>query len=223
MSFLSKVLSTVVAAASMLSNSMDAAMPQMDVDGTVFLINRQYMVSENYRPDVREAKVQGAVRNMREDAAAALEEMFQAASKEAGLKLRSVSGFRSFATQANIYSSKLKNTGSVQKANEYVAIPGASEHQLGLAMDLGTATSNGLTPKFGTTKAGKWVAQHAWRFGFIVRYQEGWEEITGYNAEPWHVRYIGKDYAKAVFDANVPLETYLKDLQIQTLIDIVGN
>ena len=223
MNFLLKALSVAMAAASMMGSGMKTAMPQTDADGLLFLINRQYMISEEYVPSVREAKVKGSVRSMRSDAAEALEEMFKTAKKEAKLDMVSVSGYRSFKTQSNIYSRKLKSTGSKDKANEYVAIPGASEHQIGLAMDLGTTTSSGLTPAFGSSKAGKWVAANAWRFGFIVRYQEGWEDITGYSAEPWHVRFIGKEHADKVFHANVPLETYLQDLQISTLIDMISE
>ncbi len=221
MSFLAKALSVVMAASSMMNTSMTTAMPQLDVDGDLFLINRQYMISEEYVPELREAAVKGSVRRQRPDAAQALEEMFAAAKTEAKQTMISVSGYRSYGTQKNIYARKIKNTGSTEKANEYVAVPGASEHQLGLAMDLGTTTNSGLTPAFGTTKAGKWVAQNAWRFGFIVRYQAGWEDITGYKAEPWHVRYIGIEHAQKVYEQNIPLETYLKDLQVSTLIDII--
>jgi D-alanyl-D-alanine carboxypeptidase len=221
LSLLAKALSIAMAASSMLGEGMATAMPQTDVEGTLFLVNRQYMIVEDYVPDLRAANVKGSVRNMRPDAAEALEEMFQAAKKDAGHTLVSVSGYRSFRTQSNVYSRKLKNTGSKEKANEYVALPGASEHQLGLAMDLGTTTSTGLTPAFGNSKAGKWVAANAWKYGFIVRYQEGWEDITGYKAEPWHVRFIGKEHAKRVFEQNIPLENYLQALQISTLIDII--
>lgn len=223
MGFLSKVLSYAVAASAMLSNTADTAMPQLDVDGTLFLINRQYMITENYTPDLREAAVSGSVRNMRPDAAQALEALFAAAKKDGKVTLRTVSGFRSYGTQNNIYTRKLKTTGSVDRANEYVAVPGASEHQLGLAMDLGTVTNSSLTASFGNTKAGKWVAANAWRYGFIVRYQSGWEDITGYNAEPWHVRYVGKEYAQKVFEQNIPLETFIRDLQVSILIDIIEH
>ena len=100
--------------------------------------------------------------------------------------------------------------GSVEKADEYVARPGASEHQTGLVMDVGQKSDKvNLTGGFGATKGGKWVAEHCWEYGFIIRYQKGWEEITGYEYEPWHVRYVGKAYAKAIFESGEPMEIYV--------------
>ena len=101
--------------------------------------------------------------------------------------------------------------------------PGPSEHQRGFAMDVGQKKSKaGLTASFGKTKGGKWVAENCWRFGFILRYQEGWEDITGYNYEPWHVRYVGKEHAQAMHEANVPMETYMADYQEKLLIHLIS-
>ncbi len=86
------------------------------------------------------------------------------------------------------------------------ALPGASEHQLGLAMDVAQRNSSQLNSGFGNTEAGKWVAANAYRFGFIVRYQEGMEDITGYSYEPWHIRYVGKEYANEIYAFGQPLE-----------------
>ena len=112
--------------------------------------------------------------------------------------------------------------GSEEKADEYVARPGASEHQLGMAMDVGQRNSSaGLTSSFADTKGGAWIAENCWRFGFILRYQEGWEDITGYSYEPWHVRYVGLEHAQAMHEANVPMETYMEDLREQVMIDLL--
>ncbi len=114
--------------------------------------------------------------------------------------------------------------GSKEKADEYVARPGASEHQLALAMDVGQESDKvNLTSSFGRTKGGKWVRENCWRFGFILRYDEGWEEITGYSYEPWHVRYVGKENAQRIYEANVPLETYLQAWRAEKLIEIVAE
>ena len=117
---------------------------------------------------------------------------------------------------------RVKNV--IEKADEYVARPGASEHQLGLAMDVGQLNSTSdLTGSFGKTKGGIWLAQHCWEYGFILRYQEGWEEITGYSAEPWHVRYVGKEYAKRIFDSDEPFETWMNRFRTQRLLELIGD
>ena len=220
---LTQLCSLAAAGMMLLSSGLDAAAPQHDVDGTLFLINRQWRVSQNFVPEVISAQVQGNVRQMRPDAAAALEEMFAACREETGLNMVTISGYRSYKTQSNIYDRKLRNVGSGAKADEYVARPGASEHQLGLAMDVNQrARESGLTSSFGNTVTGKWLRDNCWRFGFILRYQEGWEAVTGYNFEPWHVRYVGKEYAKAIYEMDVPLETFMLALRESVLMEIVA-
>ena len=124
---------------------------------------------------------------------------------------------------AAIYNNKLERVhGSVEKADEYVARPGASEHQTGLVMDVGQKSDKvNLTGGFGATKGGKWVAEHCWEYGFIIRYQKGWEEITGYEYEPWHVRYVGKENARRIHEQEMPLEEYLQIVRNERLLGIV--
>ena len=219
---LGQLLSLAAAGSMMISSSLTAAAPHNDVNGLLFLQNRQWRVSESYAPETVVADVPGQVRSMRADAAAALEEMFAACKADIGVTLKSVSGYRSYQTQATIYQRKVNNVGSKTKADEYVARPGASEHQLGLAMDVGQKSDKvNLSSSFGKTKGGKWVAEHCWEYGFILRYQEGWEDVTGYKFEPWHVRYVGKENAKLIHEADMPLETYLLLLRQEVLMDIV--
>lgn len=193
---------------------MDAALPDKDIDGTLFLINRQNAVSELYVPPVREVVANGMNQSMRDDAATALEEMFEAA-KEDGVRLSVVSGYRSYSKQATIYQRKVATTGSEEKADELVARAGTSEHQLGLAMDVSKNGSSSLNERFAETEEGQWVYQNAHRFGFIVRYLEGYEEITGYSYEPWHVRYVGREHAAAIYASQEPMETYMTDYKLQ--------
>ncbi len=223
MATLIQSLASLAAAGSLLfSAPVDLAAPQHDADGLLFLVNRQWRVHENYVPEVRAAKVSGQVRNMQPEASLALEEMFKACRAEAGVNLVSVSGYRSYIKQQTLYKNKLKRVGgSEEKADEYVARPGASEHQLGLAMDVGQEGKTNLTDAFAATKGGQWVKENCWRFGFILRYQEGWEDVTGYLFEPWHVRYVGKENAEKIHAANMPLETYLQKLRGETLLSIV--
>jgi len=204
---LQKIVSVVALSATLLQAGANVAVPDKNIDGTLFLINRQHMITESYIPDVRKVIVSGMSQAMREDAAAALEEMFAAAKAE-GIYLSSVSGYRSYSKQKTIHARKVKTSGQ-EVADLYSALPGASEHQLGMAMDLAQRNSSQLNSGFGNTKAGQWVDANCYKYGFIVRYLEGEEAITGYAFEPWHVRYVGKDYAKAIFESGQPLETYL--------------
>ena len=102
----------------------------------------------------------------------------------------------------------MESVGSRERAQRTVAPAGASEHQLGLAMDVVSDTFRYLNKDFLTTPEGKWVDDNCWRFGFIVRYRAEWTDTTGCNAEPWHIRYLGKAHAKAVTALNVPYEAY---------------
>ena len=202
-----KIVSIVALSAALLKGGMDVAMPDKNIDGTLFLVNRQHTVSKDYAPEVRVTDVYGMKQSMRADAATALEEMFEAAKADKAA-LSSVSGYRSYAKQSTIYARKQKSTDQ-ETADSLVALPGSSEHQLGMAMDVAQKSGSQLSSSFGKTKAGQWINANAYRFGFIVRYQLGKEDITGYAFEPWHVRYVGKAFAKAVFDSGEPLETFV--------------
>lgn len=216
-------LASVLAAGSMLfTSTVETAAPQNNESGLLFLLNRQWRVSENYTPELRLTDVPGQVRRLRPDAASALEEMYAACKKEAGVTLVSVSGYRDYAKQSRLYQNKLKSVkGSVEKADEYVARPGASEHHIGLAMDVGQQGKTNLTSGFAKTKGGQWIAENCWRFGFILRYMDEWEDITGYKYEPWHVRYVGKENAAAIHANPRPLETYIQELRYDTMMDLL--
>ena len=136
------------------------------------------------------------------DTLAAFERM-RAEAASVGHNLWIASGFRSYATQVKVYNSYASRDGSAA-ADRYSARPGHSEHQSGLAFDLNT-----ITEAFGYTPEGQWVAANAHRFGFIVRYPQGKEGVTGYIWEPWHLRYLGVDTATAVYNSGLSLEEYL--------------
>ena len=188
---------------------------EMNLGGYLFLVNRARPISADYvppdlvRPDVKSTS--DAVL-MRHDAARALEKMFLAAKEEENYTLIAVSGYRSYATQSSIFSRKVSNVGR-KNALLYVAPPGCSEHQLGLAMDLGARRNTSLEASFGDTDEGKWVAQNCWRFGFILRYRDEWTPVTGYAYEPWHVRYVGEEHAARIFEADIPFETYIAQIR----------
>ena len=223
-SILTTLLSLAAAGTMMVSAPIDAAAPQHDIDGNLFLINRQWRVHKQFVPEnMREANVPGQVRRLREDAAAALEEMYAACKAEnSKITLTSVSGYRSYSKQSNIYNNKLERVGSKSKADEYVARPGASEHQMGLAMDVSQDSDMvNLTSAFGRTRGGLWIRENCWRFGFVLRYDEGWEDVTGYEYEPWHVRYVGKEYAARLHESPMPLETFLLLHRTETMLDLL--
>jgi len=222
MSTVSKVISLIIAGSMAVSHAIFAAAPQHDANGLLFLVNRQYMVSSNFTPELAMSDVPGQVRRMRPDAAAALKEMFRACKAETKKELLSISGFRSYEKQQGIYNRKLRSVKKdVAKAQEYVAPPGASEHQTGLAMDIGQKHKEHLEVSFRDTEGGKWCRENCWRFGFILRYGEEWEDITGYKFEPWHFRYVGLEYAREIHEANVPLETWLIGHRVEVLRQIL--
>jgi hypothetical protein len=97
----------------------------------------------------------------------------------------------------------------IEDASRYSARPGQSEHQTGLALDLASQSGKcTLSTCFKDTDEGKWLNENAWKYGFILRYPEGKEEITGYMFEPWHFRYVGKKEAKKIQDSGLTIEEY---------------
>ena len=159
------------------------------VDG-VLIVNKKYSVPKNYNPGVnKEAEL--ALKSMQNDA------------KKLGYDLSLLSGFRSYERQNELYSNYVKKHGE-EKASTFSAKPGHSEHQTGLAFDVGK-----LDYSFGNTPSGKWLEENCHKYGFILRYLKGKEDITGYVYEPWHVRYLGTDIATKVKESGLSLEEYL--------------
>lgn len=137
---------------------------------------------------------------LRTEAAGALDEMIAAARAEGAGEIALNSGYRSYGVQVDSYGSQVDATGQ-QEADSFSARPGYSEHQTGLAADL-VPCSQGCAAleSMGDTAQGQWLAANSWRFGWIVRYEEGYTETTGYDPEPWHLRYIGTDLAALYHD-----------------------
>ncbi len=179
------------------------------------LVNKQRKLPDGYQPenlvvpDVPFSFEEDAEKKqMRQVAASALEELFQAAQQEE-VELLAASGYRSFQTQTYLYESYVEKDGQ-EAADRYSARPGTSEHQTGLTMDLTSAEmAFQLDQSFKNTTGGAWLADHAHEFGFIIRYPEGKEDITGYMYEPWHIRYVGKEMATEIYEENLTLEEYL--------------
>lgn len=182
------------------------------------LVNKENALPEDFlpedlvTPDVRFPFTEDLPKKqMRQVAADALEDLFAAADKE-DLELFAQSGFRAFERQEAIFAANVEKNGE-KAANKYSARPGESEHQTGLTMDVTNADVGfDLIIEFGDTPEGKWLKDHASDHGFIIRYPEGKEDITKYQYEPWHLRYVGEKAAKKIMDQDITFEDYLKDL-----------
>ena len=159
------------------------------IDG-ILVVNKTYALPADYNPGVDP------------DAQASFDKMQAAAAKE-GLNIYISSGFRSYDYQSGLYDRYVKRSGKAE-ADRYSARPGHSEHQTGLAFDL-----NSIDMTFADTDECKWVNEHCAEYGFIIRYPQGSESITGYMYEPWHLRYLGTENAKKVYDSGLTLEEYL--------------
>lgn len=178
------------------------------------LVNRLYPLPSGYIPSnlvVPNVKFNFSYmsdkRKMRKVAATALEKLFDA-GKQKGIELYGVSGYRSYARQKEIYDRNIATRG--QSATDSVsAKPGSSEHQTGLTIDVSARSVNfRLDQSFGDTKEGKWLAENAHLYGYIVRYPYGKSAVTGYSYEPWHIRFVGKAVATYLYENNLTLEEY---------------
>lgn len=184
-------------------------------DSIEVVVNKQRNLKEDYVPDdlvkitdVPTCLASPEVNQLRKVAAEALTKLVEAAKEEINIQLYARSGYRSYSTQRALYDGYVKNHGQ-EEADTFSAKPGQSEHQTGLAMDITSDSVNlALSEEFGDTVEGKWVSENAHRFGFIVRYQKGKEDITGYMYEPWHIRYLGVDLATKVYESGKTLEQY---------------
>ena len=146
----------------------------------------------------------------------AFEEMM-AACRDAGYAPFLCSAYRTQETQQSLYDNKvqrLMNSGMGEEeakveAAKAVAIPGTSEHQLGLAVDVVDANMQDLTDEQENTETQKWLMANSWRYGFIHRYPNDKTDITGIIYEPWHYRYVGKAAAQDIFNRDITLEEYV--------------
>jgi len=145
--------------------------------------------------------------HIRQDVATATEQLF-AAGKAAGYPLTLASGYRSAAYQAVLYNSYVVNDGQAA-ADRSSAKPNTSEHQTGMAMDVCALNTNcDLVQSFGKTPTGAWLANNSYKYGFIIRYADGKEASTGYEYEPWHIRYVGVALANELHRTGQSMEEF---------------
>lgn len=184
-------------------------------DWRLILVNKQHPI-----PDDFELKL-GSISTLRgrmkcdQRIISDLNNMF-ADAKEDGIKLVICSPYRPSSRQDYLFDKKVKNY--IKQGNSYmdayyltaqaVTIPGASEHEIGLALDIVSDKYSGLNEGFGASDAGIWLEKHCTEYGFVIRYPLGKESVTGIEFEPWHFRYVGKKAAKVMKEQNLCLEEF---------------
>lgn len=176
--------------------AFDMAAQSVDDAGSLWVVvnKRRPIDPLSYAPrDLVRLTVPGSGAMMRRAAAEALDRMSDAASK-AGARFLVSTAYRSHSIQDGLYRTYVAQNGRAY-ADRVSARAGFSEHQTGLAVDVYDPAGCRLTACYANTKSGKWVAEHAPEFGFLVRYPDGEEEVTGYRYEPWHLRYVGTELA----------------------------
>lgn len=187
---ISKITATATITVKEEENKIETKNGMTYING-ILIVNKTYSLPKDYDPG-----------KINDEAMKAFNEMKAAASKD-NINLWIQSGYRSYKTQDELYNKYVKRDGK-DKADTYSARPGHSEHQSGYAMDL-----NIIDSSFEGTKEAIWLDKNCYKYGFIIRYPKGKENITGYKYEPWHIRYLGKENAKKVYESGKTLEEYL--------------
>lgn len=158
----------------------------------VLIVNKTYSLPESYKPGLQ-ALCNKAFNKMK------------AAAKKDGISIWISSGYRSFKSQKNLYESYCNRDGVIV-ADRYSARPGHSEHQSGWAIDVNSASTAAYETIY--KQVGEWLKEHCFEYGFIIRYPEGKEGLTGYKHEPWHIRYVGTELALQLKENGLTLEEY---------------
>lgn len=185
-------------------------------DWRLLLINKQHPIPEDYTFEL--GTIKGSMRcdaRILDDLLAMLQ-----GAKEDGIHLAICSPYRDLDRQEVLFNRKIKAymgkgmsyMDAYKLASQAVTVPGASEHQVGLALDIISDEYSALDEGFGDTAAGKWLAEHSCEYGFILRYPAGKEYITSIEYEPWHFRYVGKEAATAITRQGLTLEEFVEGL-----------
>jgi hypothetical protein len=195
-----------------------------DADDYLILINAEHPLPADYSETYQEDFVEIAftrndgrpTQKMRREAAKALDEMLSAA-KEAGFDITATSAYRSREYQKQLFDAAVESylaRGMTKKealrlTKRYYALPGESEHESGLAADIHHLSC--ATLAFADTAEYRWLSENAHKYGYILRYPEGKEAVTGIAFEPWHFRYVGREAAEEIYRAGLCLEEFLKE------------
>lgn len=199
-----------------------------DPNSITVLVNKELSLPSDYVPaDLVEPNISFSFnyydekKLLKEEAADALEYLFAAASNE-GVALNGVSAYRSYERQYEIFTNNVKVKG-LDHTTKYSALPGYSEHQTGLSIDVSTKSCNNrLDASFANTKESEWLKENAHYYGFIIRYAEDKTAITGYSYEPWHIRYVGTALATYLYENNLCLEEYYNYIPTKDYTDAIS-
>ena len=168
------------------------------------LVNKYNKLASTFVPDdlTELTECSGSGEYLAKEAKEAYDKMCEASKKD-GMHLGVTSSYRSFEDQTKIYNSYLKSKGQ-SYVDQYVATPGYSEHQTGLALDVKSTVAS----PFKTTEEYTWMMDNAYKYGFILRYPDNKENITGFKSETWHYRYVGEEVAKYLHENDITYEEY---------------
>ena len=181
-------------------------------DWQLVLVNKNHPIAEDYTFTL--GTISGSMK-CDERIIPDLYRMIEAAFDD-GVNLVICSPYRDDSRQQMLFERKVNKymaqgmsyMDAYKVAAQAVTIPGSSEHQIGLALDIVSDNYWSLNAGFGDTAAGKWLADHSYEYGFVIRYPEGKEDITGIEYEPWHLRYVGKNAAKVLVEESITLEEF---------------
>lgn len=182
-------------------------------DWNLILVNKTHPIPDDYEVELKSI---GSGHQIDARAYDDFRAMIQA-SKEDGVYIYVTSSYRDRDKQISLYEKKTDSylrqgyslEDAKEKAGQVVAVPGTSEHHLGLALDMVSSEYRKLDEKQENTRGFQWLKAHSWEYGFILRYPNGSTDITGIIYEPWHFRYVGKEAAKEIYEQGVTLEEYL--------------
>ncbi len=188
-------------------------------DWKLILVNKQNMVPSDYTFELGTIRgsIQADVRILDD-----LNTMIEDAKKD-GIYLTVCSGCRDYNRQTVLFDKKIRNYmgkgmsyfDAYSIASQAVTIPGKSEHQIGLALDIICNHYSDLNEGFADTDAGRWLAENSDQYGFILRYPKGKENITGIEYEPWHFRYVGQEAATSITEQGITLEEYVEQIGLK--------
>ena len=182
-------------------------------DWNLILVNKTHPIPEDYEVELKSI---GSGHQIDARAYDDFKAMIQA-SKQDGVTIYVTSSYRDMDKQITLYEKKTDSylqqgyslEDALSKAGQVVAVPGTSEHHLGLAIDVVSSEYRKLDEKQENTKGFQWMKAHSWEYGFILRYPNGSTDITGIIYEPWHFRYVGLEAAKEIYERGITLEEYL--------------
>lgn len=194
-------------------NAEDEYEENLPDDWNLILVNRTHPIPEDYEVELKPI---GSGHQIDARAYDDFRAMIQAAKSE-GIYIYVTSSYRDLDKQTDLYNKKVESyvmqgysyENAKEQAGQVVAVPGTSEHHLGLALDFVSSEYRKLDEKQENTKGFQWLEEHSWEYGFILRYPNGETDITGIIYEPWHFRYVGLETAKEITESGLTLEEYL--------------